>query len=205
MKLQDFKVIFIVVGLIGVLLIASPAFADIILAGAIPPPPSGEPFSELYLLGPTHVAASYPYNVAGGQNYLVYVGVGDHVGSSAYYMLYVKFRNGTDALPNATLGTPSPLVPLYEYKFALQDGAYWESLLSFSVTNASISGKQSMVSQLTINGLRFNVDKPSVWDPSAPSFSYSLVFELWLFNASSNAFQYNNRYVSLLLNLTSTA
>jgi hypothetical protein len=73
------------------------------------------------------------------------------------------------------------------------------------VTNASVSGNQSVVNQLTINGLQFAVSKPSAWDSNSTSFSYSLVFELWLYNATSNAFQYNNRFVDLLLNLTSTA
>jgi hypothetical protein len=200
MKLHDYKLIFVVVGLVGVLLIATPAFVD-----AIRPPPNEEKFSELYLLGPAHIAANYPNNLAGGQNYLVYVGVGDQLRSSAYYTLYVKFKNQTDALPNATSGTPSPLPPLFEYRFALQDGAYWESLLSFSVTNASVSSNQSIVNQLTINGLQFDVNKPSAWDSNSTSFSYGLVFELWLYNATSNAFQYHNRFVDLLLNLTSTA
>ena len=46
MKLGDYKLIFIAVAIIGILLIASPA-----IAGAIQPP-AGEAFSELYLLGP---------------------------------------------------------------------------------------------------------------------------------------------------------
>ena len=80
MKLGDFKLVFVAVGLIGVLLIASPA-----LAGAIRLP-SGEAFSELYLLGPNQMAANYPYNIAVGENYSVYVNVGNHLGSSAYYV-----------------------------------------------------------------------------------------------------------------------
>ena len=55
-------------GLIGVLLIATPA-----LSGAIPSLPGGAQFSELYLLGPDHMAENYPFNIAVGQNYSVYV------------------------------------------------------------------------------------------------------------------------------------
>ena len=54
MKLGDYKLIFVAVGLIGVLLIASPA-----IAGAIRLP-GGEQFSELYLLGPDQMAENYP-------------------------------------------------------------------------------------------------------------------------------------------------
>ena len=81
MKLDDYKLIFVAVGLIGVLLIASPA-----IAGAIRLP-GGEQFSELYLLGPNQMAENYPYNIAVGQNYSVYVNVGNHLGSSAYYVI----------------------------------------------------------------------------------------------------------------------
>jgi uncharacterized membrane protein len=73
MKLGDYKLIFVAVGLIGVLLIASPA-----IAGAIRLP-GGEQFSELYLLGPNQMAQNYPYNIAVGQNYSVYVNVANQL------------------------------------------------------------------------------------------------------------------------------
>jgi uncharacterized membrane protein len=61
MKLEGYKLVFVVVGLIGVLLIATPA-----LFGAIPGLPGGEQFSELYLLGSNHMAENYPSNIAVG-------------------------------------------------------------------------------------------------------------------------------------------
>jgi uncharacterized membrane protein len=133
MKLEGYKLVFVVVGLIGVLLIATPALADFIR------PPGGEQFSELYLLGPNQMATNYPSNIVAGQNYSVYVGVGNQLGSSAYYVLYVKFGNATDQMPNDALGTPSSLPPLYEYRFSIQNSVNWESLLNFSVSSASIS------------------------------------------------------------------
>ena len=59
------------------------------------------------------MAENYLFNVAIGQNYSVYVGVGNHMGSSVYYVLYAKFSNQTDQMPNVTAGTPNPLQPLY--------------------------------------------------------------------------------------------
>ena len=199
MKLAGYKLVFVAVGLIGVLLIASPA-----LAGAIPGLPGGEQFSELYLLGPDHMAANYPFNIAVGQNYSVYVGVGNQLGSSAYYVLYVKFGNETDQMPNDGLGTPSILQPLYEYRFSIQDSMNWESLLTFSVSNASISGNNSQINTLQINGVAFNVDKPAMWDSNSTTFKYQLLFELWLYNNKSNSIEYNSRFVDLHLNLTSS-
>ncbi len=74
MNFEGYKLVFVAVGLIGVLLIASPALADLIQA------PPGEQFSELYLLGPEKSAANYPFNIAVSQNYSVYVGVGNQPG-----------------------------------------------------------------------------------------------------------------------------
>ena len=198
MKLGDYKLIFVAVGLIGVLLIASPA-----IAGAIRPP-GGEQFSELYLLGPNQMAENYPSNIAVGQNYSVYVNVGNHVGSSAYYVLYVKLANATNQLPNNSLGTPSPLVPLYEYRFSITDGANWESLLRFSVPNAAISGNNSQINTLTINDATLSIDKSAVWDSNSTTFSYQLFFELWLYSEQTGSIEFNDRYVNLQLNLTRT-
>jgi uncharacterized membrane protein len=198
MKLGDYKLVFVAVGLIGVLLIASPA-----IAGAIRLP-EGEQFSELYLLGPSKMAENYPSNIAVGENYSVYVNVGNHLGSSAYYIIYVKLGNQTDQLPNATLGTPSPLAPLYEYRFSVQDIQNWSSLLSFSVSKASIQGNNSQINTLTINDQTFNVEKSATWNSNSTKFTYQLFFELWTYNEQNGTIEFNDRYVSLQLNLTRT-
>jgi uncharacterized membrane protein len=198
MKLEDYKLVFVAVGLIGVLLIASPA-----IAGAIRLP-GGEQFSELYLLGPDHMAENYPYNIAVGQNYSVYVDVANQLGSSAYYVLYVKLGNATDQLPNADLGAPSILQPLYEYRFSIQDGVNWESPVNFSVSSASISGINSQINTLQINNVPFNVDKSAMWDSNSTTFRYQLLFELWIYNLPTESVEFNNRYVNLQLNLTQT-
>ena len=64
MKLNDYKLVFVVIGLIGVLLIATPALAGFIHL------PGGEQFSELYLLGPNQMAENYPFNIAVDQELL---------------------------------------------------------------------------------------------------------------------------------------
>ena len=199
MKLEGYKLVFVTVGLIGVLLIVSPAIVDVI---HLPGIPGGAQFSELYLLGPNQLAANYPSNIVVGQNYSVYVGVGNQLGSSAYYVLYVKFGNATDPLPNNALGMPSSLPPLYEYRFSIQNSMYWQSLLTFSVSNASISGFNSQINTLQLNGVAFNVDKPSMWNSNSTTFIYQFLVELWIYNAQSNQIEYNNRYVTLQLNLT---
>ena len=139
-----------------------------------------------------------------GQNYSVYVNVGNQLGSSAYYVLYVKLGNATDELPNPTLGTPSALQPIYEYRFSLQDSATWQSLLSFMVTNATITPTTSQINTLQINSQTINVDKSAIWNTNTTKFSYQLFFELWLYNQQTRSIEFNDRFVSLQLNLTST-
>jgi hypothetical protein len=78
----------------------------------------------------------------------------------------------------------------------------WESLLTFSVSNTSISGTNSQINTLQINGVEFNVDKPTIWDSNSTTFKYQLLFELWIYNKSSNEILYNDRFVDLQLNLT---
>lgn len=80
----------------------------------------------------------------------------------------------------------------------------WESLLTFSVSSASISGNNSQINTLQINGVAFNVDKPAMWDSNSTTFGYHLLFELWIYNSSSSAISYNDRFVDLQLNLTRT-
>ena len=131
------------------------------------------------------MAANYLFNIAVGQNYSVYVNVANQLGSSAYYVLYVKFGNATDQLPNNTLGTSSPLQPLYEYRFSIPDGMNWQRLLDFSVSNAAIQGNNSQINTLQINGVAFNVDNPALWDSNSTAFKYQLLFELWIYTVQT--------------------
>ena len=66
------------------------------------------------------------------------------MGSSCYYTCFVKMGNETQLLPNATLGTASPLPALYEYDLFVSDGGTWEAPFNFQVhdlafTNGSMS------------------------------------------------------------------
>jgi hypothetical protein len=198
MKLEDYKIIFVALGLIGVLIFASPTL------GLVLHLPGEEKFSELWVLGPRHKTGDYPFNVTAGVNYLVYVGVGNHLGSSAYYLVYVKFGNETEPLPNLTSGTPSILAPLYEYHVLLGDNSSSEVPLTFSFSNPSFSSDRSTVGNITINGVQTNVDASVSWDTVNHGYYYELFAELWIYDPASNVFSFNNRFVSLRLNVTSS-
>jgi hypothetical protein len=196
LNIEDYKLIFASVGLIGVLLFASPTLGFLLHL------PGGERFSELWILGPSHMIEGYPSKVKVGESYLVYVGVGNHMGSTAYYAIYVKFRNQTEPLPNATAGTPSPLPPLYECRVVIHDGGVWEAPLTFSILKASIVGGQCFVDALNVNNVTFNVNKPASWDANSTGYYYQLFIELWIYNIERRSLEFHNRFVSLWLNVT---
>jgi uncharacterized membrane protein len=196
LKLEDYRVFFVAVGLVGVLLFASPSL------GLILHIPSGEKYSELWILGPSHMAEGYPSNVKVNVSYLMYLGVGNHMGSSAYYGVFVKFRNQSEALPNVTAGTPSPVPALYEYRVFVQDEKSWEAPLTFSFSNVSIVENRSMVGSLTINDVAVSVDKPASWNAQNEGYYYQLFFELWIYNVEADVLQFHNRFVSRWLNMT---
>jgi len=165
-------------------------------------PDGSESFSELWLLGPGHRAEDYPFNVRVNETYSVYVGVGNHLGYSAYYRVYVKFRNETQPLPVDSNATPSALQTLYEFNFFVRDGQVWETSLSFRITNAGRSGDFLTLNSLSIDEVTFLVDSYSYWDRERSGFYFQLFFELWLYNMTSQSFQYNSRFTSLWLNVT---
>ncbi|MGB9959767.1 MAG: DUF1616 domain-containing protein [Candidatus Bathyarchaeales archaeon] len=196
LKIEDYKSVFVVAGLVGVLFFASPAI------GAFVRLPEGEKFSELWILGPGHVIENYPFNVMVGESYTVYVGVGNHMGASAYYLLCFKLRNQTEPLPNSTAGTPSPLLPLFAYSVFVEDGKTWEQPLTFSLNSVSFEGNRCLIHNLTINGVAFDVGKSVLWDSENNGYFYQLLIELWIYNASSRDFYFHNRFVYFWLNVT---
>jgi hypothetical protein len=164
--------------------------------------PSGERFSELWVLDPNHATENYPFNVRENELYLVYVGVGNHMGSPSSYVLYVKFRNETEPLPNATTGVPSPLAPLYEYRVFVADNGSSEVPLTFSFSNVSFAGGKAFVGNLVVNGVSFSVDEYVSWDADKSGYYFQLFVELWIYDSLSNGFSYHNRFVSRWLNVT---
>lgn len=178
------------------------AAASPTLALFIRVPSGSERFSELWLLGPSHMAEDYPFNVRANETYSVYVGVGNHLGYSSFYRVYVKFRNETQPLPDASNSTPSSLSELYEFDFVVPENQVWEELLDFTFHIAAHSNDFVTVESLLINDVTFMVNGTALWNVEREGFFYQLFFELWLFNNMSQNFEYHNRFVSLWLNMT---
>jgi len=197
MNLEDHRTLFAATTLGLVLIAALPTVSMVVSV-----PSGAERFSELWVLGPTHMAEGYPFNVRVGEQYRLFVGVGNHMGYSAYYVVYVKFRNQTQPLPDTLNAVPSPLPSLYEFRAFVVDGGTWEVQLTFIFLNVSRLGNSSFVSEMSINDVVISMDSSSGWDLENSGFYYQVFFELWLYDTSLQGFQYHNRFVGIWLNMT---
>lgn len=196
MSLGDFKLLYGASCVLLGLIILSPTVALVVRL------PGGEKFSELYILGPGHMAEGYPFNVSVNSVYRVFVGVGNHMGGLEDYVVYVKFRNQTESLPDSVNGTASGLGPLFEYRVALGDASVWEREVSLSYEGISRYGNFCRVSNVVVDGFSVGVDKVMSWNNVTHGFYGQLFFELWRYNDTASAFDYHNRFVGIWLNFT---
>jgi uncharacterized membrane protein len=88
-------------------------------------PNPGEPFTELYLLGPEGKASNYPTNMTVNQTANVTVGVVNHENTNVDYKLTVT-------LANKTINTTS---------FSLANDEKWETSISFTPTQRGMGQK----------------------------------------------------------------
>src|SRR3990170_68755 len=138
MRLQEYKVLLLVITAVVALLVASPALQRLFTF------PQTEFFTELWLLGPEHKAAGFPYNVTSGHDYNVFLGVSNHLGRAAYYSVQVKFRNLTQSAPDSFNRTSSSLSPLYSLNVFVADKETWELPVTFGF-DYSYDGSSSTV------------------------------------------------------------
>ncbi|MCP8306169.1 MAG: DUF1616 domain-containing protein, partial [archaeon] len=61
-----------------------------------------EPFSELAVLGPNQKIGDYPKNLTAGENFTLYLYVGNHEGKVMYYRVYVKLGDRSSIINETT-------------------------------------------------------------------------------------------------------
>lgn len=191
----------VVVGILS-LLVASPFLSRVLVY------PRTEFFTELWILDTNHKTENYPFNITRNQNYSICLNIGNHLGYCTYYSVQVKFRNQTQGAPTSfgpiENRSPSSLPSLFNVTAFVADEQDWELPLTFSFDYVW----DEMLSKINFLGLRLNgvwlnmTDYTVSWDSEKSEFRGFLFFELWLFNASANVFQYHGRFVSLRFNLT---
>lgn len=196
-SLNECKHVFLAIGLIGIVLCFAPTIARVV---SVQPQ---DPFSELYILGPSHMANDYPFNVSSDTDYILYLCVGDHMGSSMYYQVDVMLRNESESMANGTASSSLPA--LYQYNVFLGDGQVLEDALTFSFPQVvSSRNVNCTIDKMKLNNAEIQLNKTVVWDKENNGFYYQLLVELWSYNQTSDGLQYDGRYVSLWLNMTST-
>jgi len=194
-NLEEYRTLFIVATLGCALVAVSPLVAVVL------PQVGSEEFSEFWLLSPDHMVEGYPFNVGESEEYGVFVGVGNHMGGSEYYRVYVKFGGGAESLPDIDGGVPSVLSPFYEYQFFVCDGEVWESPVTFGFEDVVVDGDVLVVGDVTVNGVSFPVDASAVWDSEDSGYFYVLFFELWRYDVEYGDFRFDDRYVGLQLSI----
>ncbi len=195
---QQNKTIVLVVTVVLALFAGSPAIQRFVVA----PQPSG--LTEFSVLG-SYQNATYPFNVTAGQNYSLYLNINNHLGSCAYYLVEVKFRNETQPAPDSFTQSPSALPSLGNISVCLANNQALELPVTVSLYyRLDLNNTAQLNMQnITVNGFSLNLSPTTIaWDPQKAGYYGNLFFELWLFNDTTNAFQYNQRYVSLWLNMT---
>lgn len=191
------KIIIIAISILGLLIIVSTLFIGIIKL------PEEKYFSEIYLLGPEQMAQNYPFNIIPNQNYSVYLGVGNHLGATTYYIVNVMLLNNEQMFPESYSEISSSIETLYRCRFLIQNDERFEYPLIFSIANVSIYENKLKVGNLFINGIDYPVNITTLWDSKDSTFEYRLIFELWKFNSNNWLIQSDGTWVSLRLNATS--
>lgn len=196
MNLEECHSLFFVVTLGLSLIVAFPALAIV-----KPFQNSSEGFSEFWLLDSDHTTDDYPFTVGAGETYSVFVGLSNNIGDSGYYLVYVKFRNITQSLPDINSLEPSSLSPLYEFRCFIGDGEDWESPVTFGFQNISIDGDVLSVGAVVVNGMAFSVNSSTSFDSETDGFYFQLFFELWRYDVELKTFSFHDRFVGIWLKL----
>jgi hypothetical protein len=195
---REYGIVFWVgVGVLA-LLVASPGLSRLLVW------PQTEFFTELWILGPNHMAEDYPHNVSRYENYSIFLGVGNRLGHLAYYSIAVKFRNQTQPAADTFNRTFSGLPALYNVSAFVPDEQVLELPLTFSL-NYSYPDALSRIEfySLTLNGVLLDLANcTATWDSGRNEFMGNLFFEAWIYNATMGGFQYHERFVGLRFNMT---
>jgi uncharacterized membrane protein len=195
---QEYKVLFTVVISVSALLVASPVLQRLLVY------PQTEFFTEMWLLGPEHKAENYPLNITIGENYHVFLGIANHLGQCAYYLIQLKFRNQTQSAADSFNRTSSSLPSLYSINVFVADKESWELPVAFSF-DYSYDANLTRVNftRLLFNNAALDLSEYSAaWGPQTNRFFGNLFFELWIYNDTIGNFQYHERYTDLKFNMT---
>jgi hypothetical protein len=192
--------LFVVVTLILVFVSTSP-----LLAAVISFPDSSEQFTELWVLDSSHATENYPFNVTVNELYTVFVTVSNRMHGSEYYLVKVKLRNIAQYLVEANSSQASSVASLYEFRSLVADKNFWESSVTFGFQDVSFMNDTVAVGTIVVNDMVLPVDASAVQDNKTGCFYFQLFFELWRYDVELQSLEFDDRYVGLWLNMTSSS
>ena len=198
MNLQEYKALFLIVTGIIALLVASPALSRLLIF------PRTEFFTEFWILDSNHTAEDYPFNITRNHNYSVFLGFGNYLGSCAYYLIEVKFRDQNQSAPDSFNRTPSSLPSLFNITAFVADEEIWEQPITLSFDYRyneallRIELQSLKLNDVTLNMRGYNL----AWDADRSGFFGNLFFEAWIYRETTMHFEYHERFVGLWLNMT---
>ena len=197
LDLHEYKVLILVVTAVSALIVASPALQRLLVY------PQTEFFTELWYLGPGHMAEDIPYNISRGESYSLFLGVANHLGRCAYYSVQVKFRNANQSAPDSFNRTSSSQPAVYNVYTFVADNGTWELPVTFSFDYAYDSDSLRVdFHSLVFNGETIDLNGYSTfWNPERNVFFGNLIFELWIYDNATGSFRYHERYVDLKFNM----
>jgi len=192
---QQFKVLILIVSAVLALLVASPALQQLVAA------PQTESLTEVSMFG-SFRNGTYPAGIAQNLTYRLYLDVTNRLGYAEYYQIQIKFSNLTQSRPDNFNKTSSSQPALGKMALVVANQKTEELSVNFSFQcklDDKVGGLLDMQT-ITVNGEALNINATTIkWDMARNGFYGNLIFELWAYNDTVNAFQYNQRYVSLWL------
>jgi uncharacterized membrane protein len=198
MSLHEYRVLFVAVTGVLVLLVASPALGKLLVR------PRTEFFTEFWILDSNRRADDYPFNITRANNYSLFLGIGNRLGHFAYYLVQVKLRNQTESAPNSFNRASSSLPSIFNITAFVADNGIWEMPLTFSLDyEYDELLAHTTIYSITLNNVNFDIRGHTIaWDSNRTGFFARLFFELWIYDAATRDFLYHERSVGLWLNLT---
>lgn len=122
-----------------------------------------EPFPELGTLGPNMKIGDYPTQVVAGQNFTLYLYVGNHEGHVEYYEVLIKLGNSSNVNENTSLNAPV----LYTFGMVLTNNQTYLEPITISIPHAGNNLR------LVLELWRFNA--------TTDSFIYTGIYnQLWM-------------------------
>lgn len=182
MNLGEWRNIFIIVGIIGISIVAVPVISSYFLK-------THESFIAMAVLGKEMLADDYypsnELNINIRDTIPWHVYINNQMGRAQYVAVKFKILNSTLASPNTSLCVPSPAPVIYEFRDILLSNETKIKPFTWEIIEAYNDDHTTEISKIKINEHLLDVDIVIGNDEAT-----RLVFELWLFNSVSKDFSF---------------